>query len=150
MTRFLTIVCAALLLISDLCPLTSVQASDAVEPASVSITSLRGEAITAASQSYFMEGSTLRLTNSVLYSGTTTNSARQGLTDVSIELRVGNLTTNVPYSGSVASATNGTWWCDIIVPTNMSAIYLQVKLTDVYTNVYYYPWKVLNTSEPMD
>jgi hypothetical protein len=116
----------------------------------VAVTSLRGEAILAVSQSSFFEGTTLRLTNCVLYAGTTTNSARQGLTDVSIDVRVGSLTTNVPYVGAVASATNGTWWCDISVPTNVSSCYLQVKLTDSTTNVYIYPWKSINISQPLD
>ena len=150
MTRFLTLFLAALFLVSDLWPLTSVFAADAVEPASVAVTSLRGEAIVAVSQSSFFEGTTLRLTNNIAYAGTTTNSARQGLSNVVIEVRVGSLTTNVPYSGTVASATNGTWWCDIQIPTNLSSVYLQLKLTDATTNSYIYPWKVINISQPLD
>jgi opacity protein-like surface antigen len=141
---------AALLLSSVVCCLSSVFAADAVEPASVAVTSLRGEAILAVSQSSFFEGTTLRLTNNIAYAGTTTNSARQGLTDVTLEVRVGSLTTNAPYVGHVASATNGAWWCDIQIPTNLSSVYLQLKLTDATTNIYIYPWKTVNIMQPLD
>jgi len=150
MIRFLKSLPIAFLLSSVVCCLSSGFASDAVEPASATVTSLRGEAIVAISQSSFFEGTTLRLTNCSAYAGTTTNSVRQGLSNVVIEVRVGSLTTNVPYSGSVASATNGAWWCDIQIPTNLSSVYLQVKLTDSITNSYIYPWKVINISQPLD
>ena len=150
MNRFLALLLFGFFLTSDLWPLSSVLASDAVEPASVAVTSLRGEAIVAVSQSAYFAGTTLRLTNCIAYSGTTTNSTKQGLTDVDIEVRVGSLTTNVAYVGNVASATNGAWWCDISVPTNMSTVYFQLKLTDSITNIYIYPWKVINISQPLD
>jgi hypothetical protein len=124
--------------------------SDSVEPASVAVTSLRGEAIVSLSQSAFFAGTTLRLTNCVAYAGTSTNSSKQGLTNVDLEIRIGSTTTNAPYVGNVASATNGTWWCDISLPTNMSTVYFQLKLTDSTTNIYIYPWKVINISEPLD
>ena len=138
----------ALLLIL-LAPFFPARAADAVEPASVSFNCFRGEAITAAAQSYFFESTTLRLTNCVAWSGTTTNSARQGLASVAVEVKVGTLSSNVAYSGVVEVATNGTFGCDITVPTNMASVFLQIKLTDSSTNVFIYPWKVLNISRPL-
>ena len=157
---FLTLSLAALFLTSDLpvphsfsgggWPLTSVSASDAVEPASVAVTSLRSEAVVAVSPSAFFAGTTLRLTNCVAYAGTTTNSAKQGLTDVDLEIRIGTTSSNAAYAGTAANVTNGTWWCDVTLPTNLSTVYLQLKLTDSVTNNYIYPWKVINITEPLD
>lgn len=127
-----------------------VHASDAVEPASVSITSLRGESasLTVSAESFY-QGTTILFTNCVLYSGTTTNTARQGLTDVDVELRVGTLEASTAYTATVQN-TNGQWWASITAPTNLTAAFVQVKITDVNTNVFIYPWKTLLIQEPLD
>ena len=141
---------AAVALVSTICLLISL-ASDEVAPANVTFNWLRQEGVGQISSEQYYEGTTLRLTNCVLYAGTTTNSARQGLTDVTMELRIGNTTTNVPYTPTAETATNGTWHCAITVPTNITPCYLQIKLTDaVGTNVYIYPWKTLNWKSPLD
>lgn len=133
-----------------LCAGFGARAADAVEPSNTAMINLRGEAIKAVSPSAFFSGSTLRLTNCTLYAGETTNSARQGLDAVAIELRVGTLLSNTVYAATVSSASNGTWTCDVLVPTNQSSVYLQVKLTDAATNIFIYPWKTLNVSQPLE
>lgn len=150
MIRLSPLLLAAIFLTSDIWPLTSVFAADAVEPATASVINLRGEAVKAVAQSAYFAGSTLRLTNNVVYAGETTNSARQGLDGVAIEVRVGTLLTNAAYAGTVASASNGLWHCDVQLPTNQSSVYLQVKLTDSTTNVFIYPWKTINISQPLE
>lgn len=120
-------------------------AGDVVEPASGTVTSLRSEAQGYLSSSYYFMGSTLRLTNCVIYAGTTTNSAVQGLDGVAIELKVGTAATNVTYAGTAIVASNGTWWCDITVPDFVTVPYLQIKVTDENTNSYIYPWKIIRT-----
>jgi len=124
--------------------------ASSVTPQSVTFTNIRDEAQAYCSETYYYQGTTLVLTNCVMYSGTSTNSARQGLTAVTIEVRVGATTTNVPYTGTAIVATNGTWWCNITVPTFVSTPYLQVKVTDASTNTYIYPWKIIHTLEALD
>lgn len=120
-------------------------AGDAVEPAAIEFVCLREESQGFASDVYFFENSTVRCTNCVLYSGTTTNSAVQGLDAVTIDVDVGNTSTNINYSGMAMVASNGTWWCDIEVPEDIPTCYLQIKITDENTNSYIYPWKMIKT-----
>lgn len=123
------------------------RAADAVEPASCSVTNFRGEAVTSLSAESFYMGATLLLTNCTLYAGTGTNSAKQGLDEVSIELKLGDTTLATTYTGTVAGATsNGSWWAALVVPTNSpgSPVWLQIKITDANTNSYIYPWRSLS------
>lgn len=137
-------------LISIACLLASLTlASDAVEPANVTFNCIRDEAVASASDASFYEGSTLRLTNCVIYNGTTTNAARQGLADVTIQVKVGNTTTSIAYSGTAQVETSGTFSATTIVPTNTGYCYIQLKITDVNTNSYIYPWKILNRKSPL-
>ncbi len=123
--------------------------ADEVIPATLTITNLRDESIVTASETSFFEGTTLRLTNCVLYAGTTTNSARQGLSQVTVELKAGNTTTSTVYIGTAQVASNGTWSCDAIVPSDSGTCFLQIKVTDSSTNSYIYPWKMLNHKAPL-
>lgn len=127
-----------------LCVVFPVAASDAVTPAQLTMNSIRDEVVGYPTDVSYFEGSTLLLTNCVMYAGTTTNSAKQGLVDVTIQVKIGTATTNQTYSGTVQVASNGTWTCTASVPTNSGQCYLQVKITDVNTNSYIYPWKILN------
>lgn len=120
-------------------------ASDAVEPASASFNCLREEGEAYISGVQYYRGTSILLTNCVLYAGATTNSARQGLTDVTIDLNWGTAASNIHYTGTVIAATAGTWWASFTIPTNWEAPFLQVKITDVNTNVYIYPWKLIST-----
>jgi len=121
-----------------------VHAADAVVPAMLTITNVRDEAMGYANDVSFFEGATLRLTNCVMYAGSSTNSARQALNSITIQVTTVNSSTSHTYAGSAQVETNGTWSCDAIVPTNSGQLYLQVKITDVNTNVFIYPWKILN------
>lgn len=138
--------CAATCLLLSVFP---APAADAVVPASLTITNLRDEAMVYANNVSYFEGTTLRLTNCVMFAGASTNSARQGLSDVTIQLTIGNTTTSSTYTGTAEVETNGTWTCDAVVPTNSSQCYLQVKITDANTNSYIYPWKQLNHRTPL-
>ena len=124
------------------------QAADEVSPSTNSFRWLRDEGVGQISDQSYYEGSTLRLTNCTLYAGTATSSPVQGLTAVTMELRVGNATTNVPYTPSVQN-TNGIWWANILVPSNITPCYLQMKLSDATTNIYIYPWKTMSTKDPL-
>lgn len=125
--------------------------AQALEPASASVISLRGEAAgKAVSVEYFYRLSTLRLTNCVAYASTNTSGAVQSLDGVTVELRLGLVATNsTAYTGTVVVASNGTWWCDITVP-DTDDTYLQLKLTDTNTATsYIYPWKTIKTKESL-
>jgi hypothetical protein len=127
-----------------------IHAADAVEPASVTTTNLRGESasLTVSAESFY-QGTTLLFTNCALYASTTTNAGLQGLDGVTVELRIGTTVASTAYSASVQS-TNGLWWCSATVPTNMTAAFVQVKITDANTNSFIYPWKTLLIQEPLD
>lgn len=120
-------------------------AVDSVKPANVAFNSLRDEAQGYISGVYYYEGSSLLLSNCVIYSGTTTNTAKQGLSGVTIAVDVGTTTTNWTYAGTVISAAQGKWKSTIVVPTGLSQTYIQLKITDSHTNSYIYPWKMMRT-----
>ena len=140
---------AAVVLISGLnCSIPQLYAE--VEPATVTFNWIREEGVGQISSVNYYEGTTLIITNGVIYSGTTTNSARQDLTDVTMELRLGNTTTNIPYTPTAQVATNGTYYCKLNVPTNIIPCYAQMKLTStVSTNIYILDWKTLNWKTPL-
>jgi len=126
------------------------KAQDLVEPASCTFTNFRGEAETYVSGTYFFSGSTLRFTNCVVYAGTDTNSAVQGLSGVTCQVKIGTSTSNIAYTATVTSTNLGKWACDVLIPTNMtSTLYMQLKLTDAYTNSYIYPWKMINVKSSL-
>lgn len=125
------------------------RAADAVAPASCTITNVRGEALEYVSDETYYEDTTLRLTNCVIYAGTSTNSAVQGLDGVTVQVSVGNTTTNIDYTATVQSAEAGSWWCDIVVPSFTPSPYLQIKVTDASTNSYIYPWKMIRTKDSL-
>lgn len=114
----------------------------ALDPASVTITNLRGEAISAASADTFYRGEVINFTNCVVFSGTTNTSARQDLTGLTILLSWGDtvLTSSV-VTGAVATATNGTWNASVTLRTTEGAkTYFQLRLTNSATS-FTYPFK---------
>ena len=126
-------------------------AADAVTPESASITNLRGEAQARVSTTVeYYRGTSLLLTNNVMYSGTSTSAAVQGLDDVDVVVSVGTTESSVAYTGTVLVATSGTWYVTITVPTNLASAFLQVKITDAESNSYIYPWKTISTLDPLD
>jgi hypothetical protein len=123
-------------------------AADAVEPCSVTVTNFRDQAVDNLSAETYYDGTTLLFTNCVMYAGTTTNSAKQGLDGVTLAMTIGNSTTNVTYTITTGT-TGGVWSCSTTVPTFSGYTYVQFKITDASTNVYIYPWRILNRKTPL-
>lgn len=119
-------------------------AADAVQPASCCITNIRDEAESYISGLYYFEGTTLVLTNCHMYASTTTSTV-QRLSGVTIKVDVGTTTTNIQYTGHAISTNLGTWWVSFPVPVGLPTVFLQTKVTDVNTNTYIYPWKMMRT-----
>jgi len=124
----------------------SARSGDTVEPQTVTATWVRGVGGAVNSSLVPYRGTTLVFTNCVLCTSSSTNI--QGLQDVTVALRVGNSTTNLPYTATVLSTNAGTWFCSITVP-ELSQFEVQIKITDAATNVYIYPSKAMSTQESM-
>ena len=83
--------------------------------------------------------STYTVTNQVLYS----QSVTQDLTGVFPALRVGSLSTNLSFTGTVVSAANGIFVSTIYVPTAsarselLQTAYFQLQMTNVTVKVIY-------------
>lgn len=123
-------------------------ATDAVVPATCTITNLRAQAVETISEvGALVQGSTLLFTNCVVYSGGTTGSAVQGLSGVTVEISVGTPATNVDYTCVVQSAAAGTWYRAVTVPS--SDFTASVRVTDANTNRYVYPLKQFFTQPSM-
>lgn len=115
-----------------------------VTPANTKVTFLRADPSEIVTNGPFYKGTTLLLTNCVLYAGTSTN-LPQDLTSCVITCKVGTTTTAyVTTNGTIQSAADGTWWTRFTVPTNVdnSAIF-QVTIYDSSGNSYTYNWKVI-------
>jgi hypothetical protein len=120
------------------------RAGSAVEPASCTVTNYRTEGISAVSSAEYYVGSTLRLTTCVAYaSGTDTNGTLQMLTNVTIEVTIGNTSTSTVYAGSVTDPARGLWGASVGVSNYTGQLYMQLKLTDENTNSFIYPWKTI-------
>lgn len=121
----------------------SVRAADSVEPATITFNLSRSDtAESFVSASEYYKNASLRFTNCVLY---TTGTVVQALSDVTLELKFGTSSTNLTYTPTVTSTNLGKWTLDITVPTNFDAPYMQMKITDVNTNSYIYPWRRIHT-----
>ena len=141
-----------LVVVGSLCAMLSALClfADTVAPASVTFTNARADVVNGTvSQTYYVEGTTLLMTNCVIYSGGTTSSAVQGLDGVAIEIRIGDLFSSTAYTGTVISAASGTWWTSITVPTNYASTFLQLKITDASTNSFIYPLRIIRTVQPL-
>ena len=114
------------------------RAADAVEPASVTFTNVRTEAVAQVDAGTLYRGATLVFTNCVLC--TTNASTVQGLSAVTVQVSAGNLSTNIDYSATVVDAAAGKWSCTVVIP-DLSAWTMQVKVTDANTNSFIYPSK---------
>lgn len=140
---------AALAALAMTCCQLPAGAVDAVEPEATAWVSTRGADVQVLAGNFY-QGTTLRLTNCVAYAGTTTNSAKQGLDGVTVQIRVGSTDGAQTYTGTVAGATsNGSWWANVVVPTNAGQQFLQLKLIDSQTNSYIYPWASIRTKSPL-
>jgi len=115
-------------------------------PQNATFTHIRDEATANGNEVTYWRGDTLLFTNCVCYSGATTNTAVQMLSNVVVTVRMGTLAVVATYTGVVQSAAAGTYACSVTVPTNTdSSVYMQTKLTDSLGNSYSYPWKIVNT-----
>ena len=128
-------------------------AGDAVEAAAGSFTNTRGDAVEYISATEYYESDTFLMTNCFIYSGSTTSSALQGLSNVTVQVKVGRLGYVTAYTGTVCdtSSTTGEWWCSTTVPSNTlnDRADIQVKLTDESGTSFTYPWKRIHTKEGM-
>ena len=114
--------------------------TDAVEPAQATVTFVRGEGVASVSAGTIYQGTTLNLTNCVC--ALTNSTSPQLLGGVTVQVAVGNSSTNVKYTATVQASAAGTWHATIAVPS-LSTFTLQVKITDGQTNSYIYPSKVM-------
>lgn len=124
--------------------------ADSVEASSTSITNIRDEADQTIPGEFF-EDTTLLLTNNVMFSDTV-GLTNQGLDGVTIEVRVGQLSTNVLFIGLPIVTNLGTWWVSFPVPKNSPAniFNVQVKIIDAQTNSFIYPWKRFTAKEALE
>lgn len=118
-----------------------VRAGDAVEPASVTVTNARGEAVSAISSEVYYRDSTLLFTNCACL---TAAGATQGLDSVAVTLTIGNSTTNIDYTGYVHGTSN-MWWTTTTVPTAIvGTVNVQLQIVDENANTFIYPWKTMS------
>lgn len=124
-----------------------VAVDDAVTPASTTYDSIRGEAVTSIAGGSFYRGTTLIFTNCMCFSDTA-GVVTQGLSNVTVTLTVGNGTTSTDHTATCydesGDGTTNVFWVSFTVPTNItSSMSVQTKITDANTNIFIYPWKVL-------
>ena len=114
------------------------QAGSAVEPASCTFTNVRGEAVASVAAGTIYRGETLLMTNCAVC--TTNSSTAQTLTNVTVSIAVGNLSTSTTYTATVQNAAAGTWWYSLPCP-DLSQFFVWVRVVDENTNSYIYPAK---------
>lgn len=124
----------------------SAVADDVVTPAQTTFTNNRSDNVTSIDGEEYYKGTSLLFTNCVLQ---TTGTNRQGLANVTVELKIGQGTNSTCYTGAVQVAAQGTWAKQITVPTNYPNPYLQIKITDSQGTSYIYPWKLLTVKSAM-
>lgn len=122
------------------------RAADSVEPATLCATNNRGDNATYYTDAIFYKGASLLFTNCVLQ---TTGTVVQGLSDVSIQLKWGNATSNQVFTPSVTSTNLGKWTLNMTVPTNWDMPSIQIKITDSQTNSFIYPWRLVHVKAAM-
>ena len=143
---------AAILLFMLALALGDACAGDGVEPAQLVITNFRNTAtIQYASSATYYEDDSVLLTNCVLYSGSDTNSAVQGLSNVTISVVSGNSTVAATNSGTAIVASNGTWTATFTAPSrdDMTEAYIQVTITDENTNSYTYAQQKIKIADKL-
>jgi len=123
--------------------------ADSVEPASVQITCLRDEGSSApVTNVTFYQGTTLSLTNSVMYTGGTTSSAVQNLAGCTISVVAGQpgVTNNVTAVGYSISTNAGTFGAEFTIPP-YNPCYIEVTVSNQF--IYTYPRYRITTQEPL-
>ena len=123
--------------------------ADPVAPANLQLTCLRttqqsGNVTT----TVYWQGDTISFTNSVMYTGATTNTAVQNLDGCSITVVMGSLnsTSVVTAAGSVISTNDGTWSAEMEVP-DFNPCYIQVSVSN--QSVFTYPLYRISTQSKL-
>ncbi len=118
----------------------------ALDPATITCTNFREEAVSDASSAVFYRGDVINFTNCVMFFGTDTNSARQNLTNLTVVVTWGDtVNASTSVTGSITTATSGVWNAAVTLRTTESAkIYFQMKITNS-TDVFVYPFKTITT-----
>jgi len=123
-------------------------AAYALDPAQCTITNIRSDTANSfVPGGDFYKSATLLWTNCICYTSST--GTIQDLTDITLELRLGSTSTNVPYVPTVMDEASGTWWVSMTTPTNANPR-VQLKLTHTNGTIYIYPWKVLRTAQALE
>ncbi len=125
---------------------------DPVEPAGVELALVRDVTTVAfATDTTFFQGDTITFTNSVMYTGSDTNSAVQNLDGCVITVimggTVGSVSTSVTASGYAISTNNGTWGAELDVPA-INPCNIQVTVSNNFS--YTYQWQKINTKVKLD
>ena len=123
-------------------------ADDAITPQSVTVTNWRDTAsIEYSSDVIFVQGATMQwnmFLAGVAYS--TNGYTAQGLSNVTVQVSIGNSTTSTLYTASIINASNGQARVSAPLPA-MSKVYWQPRAVDANTNTYYYQQQMLH-AEP--
>ena len=122
----------------------------ALDPAKITCTNFRNEAVSEASDASFYRGDVIHFTNCVMFAGTDTSSIRQDLTGLAVVLTWGDqVQDSVSVTGTVATATSGVWNATVTLRSTESAkTYFQMKLTNS-ADVFVYPFKTITTKEKL-
>lgn len=113
-----------------------------VEPQTINgIALVRGaSSVVVTTNAVFIQGDPLLITNLTLYADTA-GVVAQDLTDLSVQVGIGNATTATWYNASAIIATNGTCAALLTVPA-LDPAYWQVRLN---TNAVHYERQVVRT-----
>jgi len=116
----------------------------ALDPAKVTMTNYRGEAVAQASTEVYYRGDVVHFTNCVVIAGATNSATPQSLAGLTLTLTYGDGTlASVTATGTAQVATSGTWNASVTLRTNEAIkTHFQVRITDG-TNTFTYPFKWL-------
>lgn len=122
----------------------------ALDPAKITMTNYRGEAVSAASDQVFYRGETIHLTNCVLYAGTGTSSGVENLSNVTVTVTWGGTDyTGKTVTGTVQNATGGVWDASITLRASEAATTcIQVTLSNAST-IFTYPQRTITTKSKL-
>lgn len=114
-------------------------AADPVEPMQVALTNVTDVgSIEFATTATYYQGDTVSLSNSVMYTGSDTNSPVQNLADCTITVRAGSQTDTglvTTVSGYIVDAETGLYGAEFTVPAT-DPCYIEVTVSNVYARTY--------------
>lgn len=118
----------------------------ALDPAKITCTNYRGEAVSAASPDTFYWGEKIHWTNCVVMAGGTNTSTREDLTGVTILLTWGNdIFSGTTVTGNITSATAGVWNASTTLRSQEGVTtYFELRLTNSAES-FVYPFKTITT-----